>query len=277
MLSPGEIRFIRNSVVDDIRVDGRSRLDFRPLSLETGLLPQANGSARLVLEGTDVLVGVKAELGTPSLDNPEQGRVEVTVECCPSASPEFEGRGGSSLNLELGRALERSLSLPSVLDLNSLSLIKGKQCWVIYVDALVLDSTGNLLDALSIATRAAIHNTKIPVIRAIGKEEDFELELDNEHTFTIDTKNVPVCVTFTMIGALYVADASLEEESCGDCKVSFFVYPSGNIGTIYSGNGSLKRESFQNMTVDASEVGKFIVQKMDKVLEDQKKASIGFL
>lgn len=46
MLSPGEIRFIRNSVVDDIRVDGRSRLDFRPLSLETGLLPQANGSAR---------------------------------------------------------------------------------------------------------------------------------------------------------------------------------------------------------------------------------------
>lgn len=46
-----------------------------------------------------------------------------------------------------------------------------------------------------------------------------------------------------------MADASLEEESCGDCKVSFFVYPSGNIGTIYSGNGSLKRESFQNMTV----------------------------
>ena len=52
-----------------------------------------------------------------------------------------------------------------------------------------------------------------------------------------------------MKGALYVADASLEEESCGDCKVSFFVFPSGNIGTIYSGNGSLKRESFQNMTV----------------------------
>jgi hypothetical protein len=36
---------------------------------------------------------------------------------CPSASPEYEGRGGSSLNLELGRMLERSLSLPSVLDL----------------------------------------------------------------------------------------------------------------------------------------------------------------
>lgn len=86
-----------------------------------------------MLEGTDVLVGVKAELGTPSLDYPDQGRVEVTVEwyfvylffqqsfshffSCPSASPEFEGRGGSSLNLELGRALERSLSLPSVLDL----------------------------------------------------------------------------------------------------------------------------------------------------------------
>lgn len=32
------------------------------------------------MDGTDVLVGVKAELGTPSVDYPDQGRVEVTVE-----------------------------------------------------------------------------------------------------------------------------------------------------------------------------------------------------
>jgi exosome complex component RRP42 len=49
MLSDGEVRFIRSGVLDDIRVDGRSRLDFRPLSMETRLLPQANGSARCVL------------------------------------------------------------------------------------------------------------------------------------------------------------------------------------------------------------------------------------
>ena len=46
MLSPGEVKFIKGGVLDDIRADGRARLDFRPLSIETGLLPQTNGSAR---------------------------------------------------------------------------------------------------------------------------------------------------------------------------------------------------------------------------------------
>lgn len=110
MLSDGEVRFIRSGVLDDVRIDGRSRLDFRPLSVETGLLPQANGSARcvrsfilsgsaalarvniaplslfvvswcrVVLDGTDVLVGVKAELGTPLIERADEGRVEVSVE-----------------------------------------------------------------------------------------------------------------------------------------------------------------------------------------------------
>jgi exosome complex component RRP42 len=277
MLSPGEIQFIRNGVKENIRVDGRSRLDFRPIILETGLLPQANGSARLVLDGTDVLVGVKAELGSPSLDIPDQGRVEVSVECCPSASPEFEGKGGNALNLELGRILERSLSYYSILNLKSLCLIPGKQCWVLYVDALVLDSAGNLLDAWSIATRAAFSNTKIPVINVMSSEN--ELELDSEHMFSIDVKNVPVCVTFTMIGGLYVADSTLEEESCGDSRVSFFVTADGNIVTVQSSGGSLKRESLHSMTVDASQVGKFVIEKVASILEEQSKKSmtIGFL
>ena len=42
-----------------IRSDGRGCLDCRPLELELGLIAQANGSARLHLGRTDVIVGVK--------------------------------------------------------------------------------------------------------------------------------------------------------------------------------------------------------------------------
>ena len=59
--------FIRESVYASCREDGRDKLDFRPFTLETGLMAQASGSARLRRSGTgaggDILVGAKIEVG----------------------------------------------------------------------------------------------------------------------------------------------------------------------------------------------------------------------
>ena len=54
-----------------------------------------------------------------------------------NASPEFEGRGGEELAAEFSRALERSYNHQSAVDLHSLIIIPGQQCWVLYIDALV--------------------------------------------------------------------------------------------------------------------------------------------
>ena len=53
------------------------------------------------------------------------------------ASPKFEGRGGEELSSELSRILERACGNKSALDLQSLSITTGEQCWVLYIDALV--------------------------------------------------------------------------------------------------------------------------------------------
>lgn len=73
-------RFIQEGIAQNVRMDGRGRLDYRPFSLETRLVAQANGSARLVLSDTDVLVGVKAELAEPDAATPAAGRIHVSVE-----------------------------------------------------------------------------------------------------------------------------------------------------------------------------------------------------
>ncbi len=39
------------------------------------------------------------------------------------------------------------------IDLQQLSIIKGKACWTVFVDALVLNDDGNVLDALSYAAK----------------------------------------------------------------------------------------------------------------------------
>jgi exosome complex component RRP42 len=55
----GERIWIVQGVEQDLRTDGRSRSTYRPLGVEANIIAQADGSARLHLGSTDVLVGVK--------------------------------------------------------------------------------------------------------------------------------------------------------------------------------------------------------------------------
>lgn len=50
------------------------------MELETGIVSNASGSARLRLANTDVLVGVKTEIDTPFPHFPNQGKIEFFVD-----------------------------------------------------------------------------------------------------------------------------------------------------------------------------------------------------
>ena len=54
--SLAEQEYCKACVQQGIRLDGRENFDFRPVELELGLIAQANGSARLHLGSTDVLL-----------------------------------------------------------------------------------------------------------------------------------------------------------------------------------------------------------------------------
>ncbi|CAK7209186.1 Exosome complex component rrp42 [Sporothrix bragantina] len=65
LLSPAELAFLHTSLAQQppIRPDGRAPAQFRPLRAETGMLPGANGSARICFaDGTEAIVGVKAQV-----------------------------------------------------------------------------------------------------------------------------------------------------------------------------------------------------------------------
>ncbi|KAL7624001.1 Exosome complex component rrp42 [Parahypoxylon ruwenzoriense] len=65
LLSPAELAYLHASLSlsPPVRPDGRSAAQFRPLTAETGVLPGANGSARVCFaDGTEAVVGVKAEV-----------------------------------------------------------------------------------------------------------------------------------------------------------------------------------------------------------------------
>ncbi|KAK6115390.1 hypothetical protein DH2020_007659 [Rehmannia glutinosa] len=198
-LSLGEQNFIKGGIAQDLRTDGRKRLTYRPISVETGVIPQASGSARVKLGATDVIASVKAELGKPNPSHPDKGKVYIYVDCSPTAEPTFEGRGGEELSLELSSALQRCLlggksGEGAGIDLSSLSIVKGKVCWDLYIDGLVVSSDGNLLDALGAAIKAALSNTAIPKVQVAANassDEQPEVDVSDEEFLQFDTTGVP--------------------------------------------------------------------------------------
>ena len=77
LISAAERSYITQGAEANLRSDGRRREDFRRMEVQVGVLAQCNGSARVRLGGTDVVVRVKAEIGAPEPwdeeDRPEGG------------------------------------------------------------------------------------------------------------------------------------------------------------------------------------------------------------
>lgn len=60
MLVGSERSFLIDGCESGIRGDGRGCLDWRPVSIDTSVVPSASGSARVQIGATDVVVGIKA-------------------------------------------------------------------------------------------------------------------------------------------------------------------------------------------------------------------------
>ncbi|KAI8073074.1 ribosomal protein S5 domain 2-type protein [Gongronella butleri] len=276
VISPAEKTYITEGIDNDCRADGRARMDYRTLVLEAGLLSQASGSARGRLGDTDVLVGVKVEIGEVEPDAPNVGRVICNVECAPSASQQFEGRGADDLNNSLTQALDRWYNgAQSGLDLKKLGIIPGQSCWIIYIDAMVMDCDGNLFDTIVMTTRAALQDTRIPKteIQDMGDGEfEFDVMDDVEEAEPLEGwQQSPVSVTLYKVGERYIVDPTILEELCAQVILSVGVNKDGQLcGMQKSGLGSLDPSLVSEMVQSATQLALPLIKKLDtKLHEDQ--------
>ncbi|XP_005110826.1 exosome complex exonuclease RRP42 [Aplysia californica] len=282
-LSEAEKTFILHSVQDNFRDDGRSCEDFRHMEIETGLISNTNGSARVRLASTDVLVGVKVQLSPVDPENPEVGRMEFFLDCSANATPEFEGRGGEELASEITALLTRAYGCPSTMDYPSLCVLPGQQCWLLYVDILLLECGGNLFDAMSLAVKAALFNTKVPNVTMTKDEGGIELDVsDDPYDFKrLDVTGAPLVVTVNKIGHFHVVDASEKEEACSLARIMLGVTQTGTITAMKKeGSGSLDADSISDMMESAKKVGVLLNKSLLKALgeeEEQGTEAVGFL
>jgi len=240
------------------RLDGRELNEYRPIQIETGIIGKAEGSAKVRLGRTEVLVGVKIETGEPFSDRPNDGVLTVNSEFVPLASPEFEAGPPGEESVELARVVDRGVRESKTIDLEELIIIPGKKAFVVFVDVYVLNHDGNLIDASALATLAALMNTKV------FKYEVKNGEVEKKPGFVaLPMKNHPVAVTFAGISGKLVVDPWLDEEEVMDARLTISFDKDGRICAMQKGGaGTLSPQQ----VIEAAHIAKEKAEELRRLV-----------
>jgi len=212
------------------RLDGRELTDYREVKVEPGFIERAEGSARVRLGKTEVLVGVKIETGAPFPDTPNEGVLTVSAELVPLASPSFEPGPPDENSIELARVVDRGIRESKAIAVEELCIEPGKKVFIIFVDVYVLNHDGNLIDASSLAALAALLNTKMFNYEI----KDGEVKIKPGYK-PLSIRNYPIAVTVAKINDKLVVDPWLEEEQVMDARLTMTIEKDGNICAIQKG------------------------------------------
>eukprot|EP01063_Lacrimia_lanifica_P020103 TRINITY_DN27461_c0_g1_i1.p1 TRINITY_DN27461_c0_g1~~TRINITY_DN27461_c0_g1_i1.p1 ORF type:complete len:349 (+),score=106.48 TRINITY_DN27461_c0_g1_i1:66-1049(+) len=92
-LCGSEETFVLGGVADNVRADGRGRMEMRNVTVATDVMDTSNcyGSARVTLGGTEVVVCISAEIG--QVTDAGLGRLELAVSSTPGASESLAKMG----------------------------------------------------------------------------------------------------------------------------------------------------------------------------------------
>ena len=247
--------FIRNLLAEDKREDGRGLDDLRPLDIQVGFIPRANGSAYVKLGNTKVIAGVKTQVETPYGDTPNRGNFMTSAEMCVMASPYFESGPPRIEGIEVARVTDRSLRESGVIDMEALAIEPGEKVWGVFVDLEILDYDGNLFDACSIAALAAVMSGTLPA--TCPKTGYVAYKDGKDRPLPLVKANATFSTTFAKIGDKVLTDPALYEELICDTRVTIGVDPKGNVRAMQKGGfGSWTVEEIKDLRRKAQEVGK---------------------
>ncbi len=241
------------------RLDGRETTDYREMKLEQGIIERAEGSARVILGKTEVVVGTKIEMGEPFPDTPNEGVLTVNAELVPIASPVFEPGPPDETSIELARIVDRGIRESKAIDVEKLVIEPRKKVFVVFVDVYVLNHGGNLIDASALAAVAALLNTKVTNYEVDGTEVKIKPGYE-----PLPMKRHPITVTCAKIGDKLVVDPLLEEEQVMDARISIAIDDDDNICAIQKGGSGYFEP---NQIFEAAKIAKQKAAELRKKLD----------
>ena len=245
------------------RLDGRALDEHRPLSIQTGVIQKANGSAMVKLGKSEALAGVKIATGTPFPDTPDKGLLVVNAEILPLSSPYAEAGPPSEDAIELARVVDRGIRESEMVDLTKLCLIKGKSVVTIFVDVNVMNVDGNLFDCVSYAVVSALRTAKMK--KYVVENEAAKA---TDEVIPVPVERTPVSLTMARVGDTLIVDPTGEEEALMDSRITITTDDDGNVCASQKGEASTITPAMVLQAADTSiRIGK---QLREQIMEATK-------
>ena len=247
------------------RVDGRALDEVREISIETNAIPKANGSARVFLGDTEVVCGVKIQPDRPFPDTGDKGLFICTAELLPLSHPTVETGPPQPHVIELARVVDRGIRESHMVDVSQLVIEKDKSVIGVFADNVVVDYDGNLFDACSYASTAALLSSKTPKWDWIDDKPT--LVEGGESQLPVST--IPVSVTMAKIGNYIVVDPNGDEWASMDSRITITSDSDGNICALQKGGSDGFTQDEINQCGEISvKVGAKIREKLKEVQKD---------
>jgi len=256
MNGSGDKEHIEGLLKQGARLDGRKMTEYRkPMKVESGFIKTAEGSAKVIIGETEVIVGVKMSVETPYPDTPNKGNLMVGAELTPLSNPEFESGPPKIQSIELARVIDRAIRESKMIDSEKLCIEKGEKVWSVIVDVCPINDAGNLFDAGALGAIAALKNARFPEYD--GKKIDYKKHTDEK----LPLNKIPISVTVQKIGEHIIIDPLTEEEKVIDARLTVAVRDDGKICAMQKGG---------TMPLSSEELDKMIKLGIEKSEELRK-------
>jgi|TARA_Y100000034_G_scaffold17012_1_gene18476 exosome complex component RRP42 len=261
---------IRELLKDSNRVDGRAQFDNREIVVETDVSNKAEGSARVKLGNTEVIVGVKLQTQEPYSDHKDEGTLMVGMEINPSAGERYEPGPPKIDAIEIARVVDRGIRESGYIDFKKLCIKEGETVWSVMVDIYAINDDGNLLDASAIGAVAALKMTKIP---EYTEEEGVQYGNLTDNGLPL-TENESLMMTFYKVGNQLLFDPTRDEEDASSARLTLAISKPGKDKIINSmqkgGLDSMSIEHLNQVIEEAEKVYDKIFPELDKKVEGLK-------
>ncbi len=245
------------------RVDGRAFDEIRPITIEPNAIPKAEGSARVRLGDSEVVCGVKIQPDKPFPDMGDKGVFICTAELLPLSHPSVETGPPGEAVIELARVVDRGIRESHMVDVSQLVIEKNISVVGVFADNTVVDYDGNLFDACSYATTAALLTAKSPK----WELKDGVPTVVEGVTVAVPTTTIPVSVTMAKIGSHIIVDPNGDEWACMDARITITTDSDGNICALQKGGS-------EGFTVqEIQKCGDIAIEAGKKVRETIKQAT----
>jgi len=255
---------IREYLAKGKRFDGRKPEEMRELIIETGVSKNAEGSARVKLGKTEVLVGIKLDVGAPYADSKGEGNLMVTTELTPMSSSRIDLGPPQFDSIELGRVIDRGIRESHFIKLDGLCIKEGEKVWTVYVDIYSMNDDGNLFDAAGIGAIAALKTARIPQYDEESGKTKFGEWTDKLIPLE---KNLPISLTVHKIGDNLILDPTKEEEDISETRVTVCMR-GDKIHSMQKGNSKeLTIEEFNKVLDLVERTQKEIAKQIEKQIK----------